>query len=248
MITLTSYRVFSIFECWFTVGDRSLELPGVKIDFQLQVFIYMQVDVTYMNGKPAENINVEIDAKTSSGSVVLERVVDGKAAGDVTNQLGHGSFIVDVPKTFDIAYLDVKVCFQCFFIVSLYGNVVIYFIRCLFITWLVFILQVLAKINKAGKDLVCEGRFQPTMYKSNGKNYLFVRFLNKPRVSQSFRFLRDFSDHLYWTKKLCLRPYSCLQVGESVDAEAFVLSAGRPSSLTYLVRILYTITHMNCLK
>ncbi|CAB4009200.1 complement C3-like, partial [Paramuricea clavata] len=138
--------------------------PGVPFE--------IKVDVSYPSGKPAKNIDLEIDAKTNDGTAVLERVAGGKASGDTTNQLGHGRFVVDVPRTFTISFLDIKVK---------------------------------AKINKGGQDIISQGRFQPKMYQSSGNNYLFVRFLTKPRV------------------------------GQSVDGEAFVLSSGQPSSLTYMV-------------
>lgn len=63
-----------------------------------------------MNGKPAEGIELEIDAKTNTGTVVHERQQAGRKANtDTTDKLGYGSFIVDVPKTFTITHLVIKV-------------------------------------------------------------------------------------------------------------------------------------------
>ena len=62
-----------------------------------------------MNGKPAKNIDLEVDAKTNDGTKLLERLIDGKAIGDKTNEKGQGRFVVDVPKTFTITHLDINV-------------------------------------------------------------------------------------------------------------------------------------------
>ena len=138
--------------------------PGVPFE--------VKVDVSYMNGKPAKNIDIAIVATTNDGTAVLQRVVGGNVGAVTTNDLGHGRFVVDVPRTFTIAYLDIKVS---------------------------------ATIVQGGRNVVSEGRFQPTRYQSSGNNYLFVRFLSKPRV------------------------------GQTVDAEAFILSSKRATSLAYIL-------------
>ncbi len=62
-----------------------------------------------MNGKPAENIDVEIVATTNDGTALLERDAAGRVREDSTNQLGHARFVIDVPKRFTISNLDIKV-------------------------------------------------------------------------------------------------------------------------------------------
>ena len=63
-----------------------------------------------MNGQPAKDIPVEIDAQTNDGTAVHERLAAGQVGGDKTNELGHGRFVVDIPKTFTITHLVIKVC------------------------------------------------------------------------------------------------------------------------------------------
>ena len=63
-----------------------------------------------MNGKPAKDIPIEIDARTDGGTVVNERLAAGDVGGDRTNKLGHGRFVVDIPKTFNIKHLVIRVC------------------------------------------------------------------------------------------------------------------------------------------
>ena len=66
--------------------------------------------MSYMNGKPAKNIDIAIVATTNDGTAVLQRNVAGGNVGAVTtNDLGHGRFVVDVPRTFTITYLDIRV-------------------------------------------------------------------------------------------------------------------------------------------
>jgi 5-hydroxyisourate hydrolase-like protein (transthyretin family) len=62
-----------------------------------------------MNGQPAENVDVEIVATTNDGTAVLQRDAAGNAGAVKTDHLGHGRFVVDVPRTFSITYLDIKV-------------------------------------------------------------------------------------------------------------------------------------------
>ena len=69
----------------------------------------LQVDVTYMNGEPAEDIALDFNAETDKKAVVLERRAGGRVSEDKTNELGQGRFVVDVPRTFDIEYLDITV-------------------------------------------------------------------------------------------------------------------------------------------
>lgn len=69
-----------------------------------------------MNGQPANEIPIQIDAKTNDGTVVRERLAAGQVGGDKTNELGHGRFVVDIPKTFTIAHLVVKVCMAAVFV------------------------------------------------------------------------------------------------------------------------------------
>ena len=63
-----------------------------------------------MNGKPAENIDVEIVATTNNEILLVESDAAGRVKEDRTNQLGHARFVVDVPKIFTISYLKIKVC------------------------------------------------------------------------------------------------------------------------------------------
>ena len=62
-----------------------------------------------MNGQPAEDIALDFEAETDQKAAVLERQTGGRVSEDKTNELGQGRFVVDVPKTFDISYLDIIV-------------------------------------------------------------------------------------------------------------------------------------------
>lgn len=62
-----------------------------------------------MNGKPAKDIALEFDAETDKKAAVLERKAGGRVSEDKTNELGQGRFVVDVPKLYDISYLDITV-------------------------------------------------------------------------------------------------------------------------------------------
>ena len=77
-----------------------------------------------MNGKPARGIDIEIDAKTNTDVALHERrQVGAKANHDTTDHLGHGSFIVDVPKTYSITHLNIKVSVYIIFVVLLCLNI-----------------------------------------------------------------------------------------------------------------------------
>ena len=69
----------------------------------------LQIDVTYVNGEAAKDIALEFDAETDKKAAVLESKASGRVSEDKTNELGQGRFVVDVPKTFDISYLDITV-------------------------------------------------------------------------------------------------------------------------------------------
>ncbi|XP_028394711.1 complement C3-like [Dendronephthya gigantea] len=95
---------------YFTNSPLKISFKRSPKFFKPGVPFLIKVDVTYVNGKPAENIDIEIDAKTDGGVAVLERAVDGvQASGDKTNQLGHGAFVIDIPRLFTINRLDIKV-------------------------------------------------------------------------------------------------------------------------------------------
>ena len=79
---------------------------------QWSFFSVFQVDLTFANGKAAPGVDLEIEAKTDSGDVVQERQQNAGGNGQnvvTSDEAGQGIFIVDVPKKFNINYLDIIV-------------------------------------------------------------------------------------------------------------------------------------------
>ena len=65
-----------------------------------------------MNGKPAAGVDLEIEAKTDTDDVVQERLQNQNAGDqntDTSDDAGHASFVVDVPKKYTIQYLKIIV-------------------------------------------------------------------------------------------------------------------------------------------
>ena len=68
-----------------------------------------KVDVRHKNGEPADNIPIEIEAQTDQGVAVSESATNGNVNSDRSNELGHGRFVIDVPRTFTVVHLNIRV-------------------------------------------------------------------------------------------------------------------------------------------
>ncbi|XP_046849829.1 A.superbus venom factor 2-like isoform X2 [Xenia sp. Carnegie-2017] len=75
--------------------------PGVPFE--------VKVDVRHRNGEPADNIPIEIEAQTDQGVAVSESAANGNVNSDRSTELGHGRFVIDVPRTFTIVHLNIRV-------------------------------------------------------------------------------------------------------------------------------------------